>query len=40
MCQRLHRVVLDELGFRGELDWTSAIIDAGRYVREEGRAEE
>jgi transposase len=28
MWRRLHRAVLDELGARGEPDWTSAIIDA------------
>lgn len=26
--RRLHRAVLDELGARGEVDWTSAIVDA------------
>ncbi|RKS78686.1 putative transposase of IS4/5 family DUF4096 [Actinomadura pelletieri DSM 43383] len=25
---RLHRVVLDELGARGQVDWASAIVDA------------
>lgn len=25
---RLHRAVLDELGARGDLDWSSAIVDA------------
>ncbi|MFF0523307.1 transposase [Actinomadura nitritigenes] len=25
---RLHRAVLDELGARGQVDWTSAIVDA------------
>lgn len=28
LWRRLHRAVLDELGARGELDWTSAIVDA------------
>ncbi|MCB5908605.1 transposase [Streptomyces pinistramenti] len=28
LWRRLHRAVLDELGVRGELDWTSAIVDA------------
>ncbi|MFI9719720.1 transposase [Streptomyces sp. NPDC052396] len=28
LWRRLHRAVLDELGARGELDWTSVIIDA------------
>nr|WP_212732811.1 IS5 family transposase [Streptomyces sp. TP-A0874] len=32
LWRRLHRAVLDELGARGEIDWTSAIIDAA-YVR-------
>ena len=28
LWRRLHRAVLDELGARGTLDWTSAITDA------------
>ncbi|MFD5636197.1 transposase [Streptomyces sp. NPDC127077] len=28
LWRRLHRAVLDELGVRGEVDWTSGIIDA------------
>ena len=28
LWRRLHRAVLDELGARGERDWTSAIVDA------------
>ncbi|MEU9485719.1 transposase [Streptomyces decoyicus] len=28
LWRRLHRAVLDELGARGEADWTSAIVDA------------
>ncbi|MER6065469.1 transposase [Streptomyces sp. NPDC001792] len=28
LWRRLHRAVLDELGVRGEVDWTSAIVDA------------
>ncbi|MEV8306841.1 IS5 family transposase [Streptomyces flavidovirens] len=28
LWRRMHRAVLDELGARGELDWTSAIVDA------------
>lgn len=28
LWRRLHRAVLDELGGRGEVDWTSAIVDA------------
>ncbi|WP_208898193.1 transposase [Streptomyces incarnatus] len=27
-CAWRHRAVLDELGVRGEVDWTSAIVDA------------
>ncbi|MFI6058219.1 transposase [Streptomyces sp. NPDC051286] len=35
LWRRLHRAVLDELGARGEVDWTSAIVDAasGRAQR-------
>ncbi|MFE5138320.1 IS5 family transposase [Streptomyces fagopyri] len=28
LWRRLHRAVLDELGARGEVDWTSALVDA------------
>lgn len=28
LWQRLHRTVLDRLGSRGEVDWSSAILDA------------
>jgi transposase len=28
LWRRLHRAVLDELGVRGEVDWTSGIVDA------------
>ncbi|WP_322621476.1 transposase [Streptomyces acidicola] len=28
LWRRLHRAVLDELGARGEVDWTSAAVDA------------
>src|SRR5205823_3654783 len=28
LWRRLHRAVLDELGARGEVDWTSATVDA------------
>ncbi|MEV7526715.1 transposase [Streptomyces sp. NPDC091371] len=28
LWRRLHRAVLDELGARGEVDWTSAIVVA------------
>ncbi|MFJ2478397.1 IS5 family transposase, partial [Streptomyces sp. NPDC087659] len=34
--RRLHRVVLDELGSRGELDWTSAIVDAASVRAKKG----
>lgn len=37
MWRRLHQAVLDELGARGELDWTSAIVDAAS-VRAKGGA--
>lgn len=35
LWRRLHRGVLDELGIRGEVDWTSAIVDAAS-VRAKG----
>lgn len=35
LWRRLHRAVLDELGARGEVDWTSAIVDAAS-VRAKG----
>ncbi|MFC9624010.1 transposase [Streptomyces sp. NPDC056930] len=28
LWRRLHQAVLDELGARGEVDWTSVIVDA------------
>lgn len=34
--RRLHRAVLDELGARGELDWSSAIIDAASVRAKRG----
>ncbi|MFG3404065.1 transposase [Streptomyces sp. NPDC048142] len=34
--RRLHRAVLDELGARGELDWTSAIVDAAGVRAKKG----
>jgi transposase len=34
--RRLHRAVLDELGFRGGLDWTSAIVDAASVRAKRG----
>lgn len=35
LWRRLHRTVLDELGARGQVDWTSAIVDAAS-VRTKG----
>jgi transposase len=34
--RRLHRAVLDELGARGELDWTSVIVDAASVRAKRG----
>lgn len=34
--RRLHRAVLDELGARGEIDWTSAIVDAASVRAKKG----
>ncbi|WP_327367535.1 IS5 family transposase [Streptomyces sp. NBC_01217] len=36
LWRRLHRAVLDELGARGELDWTSAIVDAASVRAKRG----
>ncbi|MFP1628123.1 IS5 family transposase [Streptomyces sp. 5K101] len=36
LWRRLHRKVLDELGARGELDWTSAIVDAASVRAKKG----
>jgi transposase len=36
LWRRLHRAVLDELGARGELDWTSAIVDAASVRAKKG----
>ncbi len=36
LWRRLHRAVLDELGARGEVDWTSAIIDAASVRAKRG----
>ena len=36
LWRRLHRAVLDELGARGELDWTSVIIDAASVRAKKG----
>lgn len=33
---RLHQAVLDELGSRGEADWTSAIVDAASVRAKKG----
>ncbi|MEV5429265.1 IS5 family transposase [Streptomyces sp. NPDC052701] len=37
LWRRLHREVLDELGARGEVDWTAAIVDAASVQRKGGR---
>lgn len=34
--RRLHRAVLDELGARGELDWSSVIVDAASVWAKRG----
>lgn len=34
--RKLHRAVLDELGARGEIDWTSAIVDAANVPAKKG----
>ncbi|MEN8654107.1 transposase [Streptomyces sp. 21So2-11] len=36
LWRRLHRAVLDELGALGELDWTSAIVDAASVRAKRG----
>ncbi|MFI1183353.1 IS5 family transposase [Streptomyces sp. NPDC020799] len=36
LWRRLHRAVLDELGARGGLDWTSAIVDAASVRGKKG----
>ncbi|GAA0909115.1 hypothetical protein GCM10009574_101500 [Streptomyces asiaticus] len=36
LWRRLHQAVLDELGARGELDWTSAIVDAASVRAKKG----
>ncbi len=36
LWRRLHRAVLDELGVRGEVDWTSAIVDAASVRAKRG----
>lgn len=39
LWRRLHRAVLDELGARGELDWTSAIVDVASVRAKRGLAD-
>lgn len=39
LWRRLHRAVLDELGARGEVDWTSAIVDAASVRAKRGIAD-
>lgn len=39
LWRRLHRAVLDELGVRGEVDWTSAIVDAAPFAPNRGIAD-
>ncbi|WP_437076547.1 IS5 family transposase [Streptomyces sp. enrichment culture] len=36
LWRRLHQAVLDELGARGEVDWTSAIVDAASVRAKRG----
>ncbi|MEV7317785.1 transposase [Streptomyces microflavus] len=36
LWRRLHRAVLDELGARGDLDWSSAIVDAASVRAKRG----
>lgn len=36
LWRRLHQAVLDELGSRGEVDWTSAIVDAASVRAKKG----
>ncbi|WP_435849074.1 IS5 family transposase [Streptomyces lavendulocolor] len=36
LWRRLHRAVLDELGARGALDWSSAIVDAASVRAKKG----
>ncbi|WTT98082.1 IS5 family transposase [Streptomyces sp. NBC_00076] len=36
LWRRLHRAVLDELGARSEVDWTSAIVDAASVRAKKG----
>jgi transposase len=39
LWRRLHRAVLDEIGVRGEVDWTSAIVDAASVRAKRGIAD-
>jgi transposase len=39
LWRRLHRAVLDELGARGELDWSSVIVDAASVRAKGGLAD-
>ncbi|WP_393088126.1 transposase [Streptomyces sp. LN704] len=39
LWRRLHRAVLDELGVRGEVDWTSGIVDAASVRARGGKIE-
>ncbi|MFJ8361748.1 transposase [Streptomyces sp. NPDC093984] len=36
LWRQLHRAMLDELGARGEVDWTSAIVDAASVRAKRG----
>ncbi|WP_445519481.1 transposase [Streptomyces sp. NEAU-174] len=36
LWRRPHRAVLDELGARGEVDWTSAVVDAASLRAQRG----
>src|SRR4051812_37694013 len=36
---RLHQAVLDELGAHGEVDWSSAIVDAAAVRARKGRSD-
>jgi transposase len=36
LWRRLHRAVLDELGSRGEVDWSAAIVDAASVRAKKG----
>ncbi|MFE3830255.1 transposase [Streptomyces sp. NPDC059092] len=36
LWRRMHRAVLDELGVRGAVDWTSAIVDSASVRAQKG----